>query len=144
MRPRRLAGVVARPLNFTVRCRGSAVVRWIHAVRWILLRLLPPMVAVGWPVLALYGALHPRLPDLDALHLRRGEVAIFIGSSATERSYIVVPRDLSRAAISRVDELGGALTVTEQSGVALWVPVIWGLSAYATWYFWIRRHRVGI
>ena len=117
---------------------------WIRAVRWILLYLYPPLVAVGWPALALYGALHPRLPDLDALHLRHGEVAIFIGSSATERSYIVVPRDLPHAAISRVDELGGAFTVTEHSGVALWVPIIWGLCVYGTWYFWIRPRRVGI
>jgi hypothetical protein len=119
VRPRRLAGGGARPLNFTVRCHGSVAVSWIRTVRWILLYLYPPLVAVGWPALALYGALHPRLPDLDALHLRHGDVAIFIGSSATERSYIVIPRDLPHAAISRVDELGGAFTVTQHSVVLL-------------------------
>jgi hypothetical protein len=142
--PRPLAGVIARPLNFTVRCHGTAAVSWIRTARWILLYLYPPLVAVGWPALALYGALHPRLPDLGALHLRHGEVAIFIGSSPTERSYIVVPRNLPRAAITRVDELGGAFTVTEHSGVALWVPTVWGLCVYGTWYFWIRPRRVGI
>ena len=118
--------------------------RWTRVVWWILLYIYPPLVAVGWPAWALYGALHPRPPDLEALHLRRGEAAIFIGASATERSYIVVPRDLSRAAISRVDELGGASTVTEEPMVALWVPIIWGLSVYGTWYFWIRPRREGI
>jgi hypothetical protein len=144
LRAQRADAVGPRPLKLIVRCHGSAAVSWIRAVRWILLRLYPPLVAVGWPALALYGALHPRLPDLDALHLRHGEVAIFIGSSATERSYIVVPRDLPHAAISRVDELGGAFTVTEHSGVALWVPIVWGFCVYGTWYFWIRPRRVGI
>jgi hypothetical protein len=31
VRPRRLDGAGARPLNFTVRCRGDGVVWWVGA-----------------------------------------------------------------------------------------------------------------
>jgi len=113
-------------------------------VWWIFSRVWAPFMAIGWPALAVYGVLHPRLSDLDALHLRHGEVPILIGRSATERSYVVVPRDLPRAAISRVDELGGVITVTHEPGVALWVPLIWALCVYGTWYFWIKPRREGI
>jgi hypothetical protein len=111
---------------------------------WIFSRLWAPFMAVGWPALALYGALQPRLSDLDALHLHRGEVAVLIGSAATHHSYIVVPRNLPRAAVSQVDDAVGTPTVVDYPGYALIVLVVWGFCVYATWYFWVRPPRVGI
>ena len=113
-------------------------------VWWVLSRLWAPFTAVGWPALALYGALQPRLSDLDALHLRRGEVAVLVGSGATQCSYIVAPRDLPRAAVSQVDEAAGTFTVIDHPGFAFIVLIIWVSCVYGTWYFWIRPHRVGI
>jgi hypothetical protein len=113
-------------------------------VWWIFSRLWAPFMAVGWPAFALYGALHPRLSDLDALHLRRGEVAVLIGAGTTDRSYIVVPRDLPRAAISQVNEAAGAITVIDRPGFAFIVLIVWVTCVYGMWYFWIRRPRAGI
>jgi hypothetical protein len=113
-------------------------------VWWIFSRLWAPFMAVGWPALALYGALQPRLSDLEALHLRRGEAAILVGSAVTQRSYIVVPRDLPRAAVSQVDESAGTFTVIEHPGFGFLFLGIWMACLYGTWYFWIKPHRVGI
>jgi hypothetical protein len=113
-------------------------------VWWIFSRLWAPFMAVGWPALALYGALQPRPSDIDALHLSRGETAILIGSSATHRSYIVVPKDLPSAAISQVEEAGGTFTVNEYRGLGLVVLIVWISCVYSTWYFWIKPRRVGI
>jgi len=111
---------------------------------WVFSRLWAPFMAVGWPALALYGALQPRLSDLAALTLRRGEVAVLIGSAAAHRSYIVVPRDLPHAAVSQVDDAAGTFTVIDHPGFAFFVLLVWLSCVYGTWYFWIRPRRVGI
>jgi hypothetical protein len=113
-------------------------------VWWIFSRVWAPFMAIGWPALALYGALQPRVSDLDALHLRRGEAAVLVGSAATQRNYIVVPRDLARASISQVEEAAGTFTVIDHPGFGLIFLGIWASCVYGTWYFWIRPPRVGI
>jgi hypothetical protein len=95
-------------------------------------------MALGWPALIAYGLLHPHTLDLDALRLGRGEVALLIGTSAVQRSYIVLPRALPKASVSIVNHAFGTRSVTEYPGQALAVLLLWTLFAYCTWYFWIR------
>jgi hypothetical protein len=111
-------------------------------VWWIFSRLWAPFMAVGWPALALYGALQPRVSDLDALRLGRAEAAVLIGSASMQRSYIVVPRDLPKASVSLVEDTAGKLTVTEHPGFGLIFLFVWALCVYGTWYFWIRPRRM--
>lgn len=82
-------------------------------------RLWAPLMAVGWPLLSTYGLLHPHALDLDALRLGRGEVAVLVGESSAQRSYVVLPRALATASVSAVDEASDSLVVTEQPGAAL-------------------------
>jgi hypothetical protein len=110
-------------------------------VWWVFSRLSAPLMAVGWPALALYGAVQPRTEDLQALRLSRGEAAILIGSAATHRSYIVVPRNLPKASVSLVQDSEGKFTATEHPGLGLIFLFVWVSCLYGTWYFWIRRQR---
>jgi hypothetical protein len=113
-------------------------------VWWVFSRLWVPFMAIGWPALALYGALQPHPSDLEALRLRHGETVILIGSTQTRRSYIVVPRDLPRASVSQVEEAAGTFTVTDHPGFGLIFLIVWASCIYGTWYFWIRPQRAGI
>jgi hypothetical protein len=51
---------------------------------WVFSRLWAPLMALGWPLLALYGALEPRASDLAALDLHRGEFAVLVGTGPVE------------------------------------------------------------
>jgi hypothetical protein len=101
-------------------------------------RVWAPLMAVGWPLLSTYGFFQPHALDLDALRLGRGEVAVLVGSSSAQRSYVVLPRALSTASVSVVDDASGSLVVTKQPGAALTIVAIWIGCVYCTWYFWIR------
>jgi hypothetical protein len=106
---------------------------------WLALtRILGPLLALGWPVLSAYGLLQPHALDLDALRPGGGEVALLIGSSSEQRSYIVLPKALSTASVSVVDTSSGTRSVTEYSGLALIVLLVWIASVCCTWFFWVR------
>jgi len=105
---------------------------------WTATRILAPFMALGWPALIAYGLLHPHAVDLDALQLGQGEAALLIGTSAVQRSYIVLPRALLNASVSVVNHFSGTRSVTEYPGQAVAVLLLWGLFAYCTWHFWIR------
>jgi hypothetical protein len=101
-------------------------------------RIFAPFMALGWPVLIAYGLLQPHAQDFDAMRLGGGNVALLIGSSAAQRSYIVLPRALTTASVSVVNDASGTPTVTEHPGHAIIVLLLWVAFAYCTWYFWIR------
>src|SRR4029077_249106 len=53
---------------------------------WVFSRLWAPLMAIGLPVLALYGALEPRQNDIAALELHRGEFAFLIGTGGGSKT----------------------------------------------------------
>jgi hypothetical protein len=112
----------------------------LSRLMWLALtRILGPLMALGWPLFCAYGLLQPRALDLDALRLGRGEVALPIGSSSAQRSYVVLPRAIPTASVSIVSESSsGTRTVTENPGDAVIVLLVWVASVYCTWYFWVR------
>jgi hypothetical protein len=111
----------------------------IARILWLAFtRIFAPLMAVGWPVLVAYGLLQPHALDFDAMRLRGGEVALLIGASSTQRSYVVLPRALTTAAVSVVNDASGTPTVIEYPGYAIVVLVLWVVFAYCTWYFWVR------
>ncbi len=55
---------------------------WWRSLRWLLgvfLRLFAPLMALGWPVLAVYGALSPNSLDIGAHKVAPRETAILVG-----------------------------------------------------------------
>jgi hypothetical protein len=111
----------------------------ISRLLWLALtRILAPLMALGWPLCSAYGFLQPHALDIDALRLGRGEAAFLIGSSPTQRSYVVLPRAIPTAAVSLVDDSPGVPTVAEYPGYALIPLLVWLGCAYCTWYFWVR------
>src|SRR4029077_4958415 len=121
---------------------------------WVFSRLWAPLMAIGLPVLALYGALEPRQNDIAALELHRGEFAFLIGTGGGSktctnwqpcvvtpggRSYLVVPRSLLDGSVFAVRDTEPHLTVERQSGAAVIVIAIWFLCIFGTWYYWIRK-----
>ena len=56
-----------------------------------------------------------------------------------QRSYLVLPRVFSNAAITVVEDHSTGTTAEEEKGYALLVAGVWVACIYSSWYFWIRR-----
>src|SRR5688572_20665088 len=129
---------------------------WISLGRvlWrIFSRLMPPLMAIGWPALAIYGTFAPRPPDLAALQLQPGESAVRVGVAAggrhcvgaqpcdvplPQRSYLVIPRVVSNASVFVVEDTQPERTVTELAWHGLLLFAIWILCLFGTWHYWVR------
>jgi hypothetical protein len=81
---------------------------WWKSLSWImwlaLTRIFGPLMALGWPLFYAYGLLQPHTLYLEALRLGRGEVALPIGASSAQRSYVVLPRAIATASVSVVND----------------------------------------
>jgi hypothetical protein len=106
---------------------------------WMFSRVFPPLIAVGFPALAFWGAVETHDPYRDALQLNRREFAILVGTATDRHSYVVLPRNLTRASISVVSETDDTFIVTESAGQMLGVLLLWIVTMSATWLFWFRR-----
>ena len=134
------------------------VVQWYVTLKritwWVFSRLWAPLMAFGWPILAIYGALEPRQSDLAALELRRDEFAVLIGVGGGgktcinlqpcvvtpgDRSYLVVPRSFLDGSVLAVRDTEPVVTVDRESGRAILVVIIWLICLFGTWYYWIRK-----
>jgi hypothetical protein len=101
-------------------------------------RIWAPLMALGWPLFAAYGFLQPHALDIDALRLGPGEVAVLVGSSSAQRSYVVLPRAISTASVSVVNDSSGLPAVAVYPGYALVALLVWLGCVYCTWYLWVR------
>ena len=107
---------------------------------WVFSRPWAVMMALGWPLLVAYGLMSPRAADLDALHLEPDEVALLVGiggsTDAGQRSYAVLPRALTRASVTVVND-GTPPMVEEIKGALLILLTVWAVCVYLAWrYFW--------
>jgi hypothetical protein len=116
----------------------------------MLLRLFTPFMALGWPMLAIYGALSPNASDLAALKLGRLETAILIGvagggsecdatgcvAQPSRRSYLIFPRFFVRPSGFTVEDRQDSPRVNEQPGAALLVIAAWAACVWGTWRYW--------
>jgi hypothetical protein len=132
---------------------------WWRSLLWllkILLRLFAPFMALGWPVLAIYGVLSPNASDLAALKLGRLETAILIGvagggaecdargcvAQPSRRSYLKFPRLLVRPSGITVEDGQHSPRVNEQPGAALLVIAAWAACIWGTWRYWEPPSRI--
>jgi hypothetical protein len=110
-------------------------------------------MAIGLPVLAMFGAHNPRVEDLRALNVRANEVVILVGTASggsecrdghscdivpAQRSYLVFPRLFSDAGVTVVEEHPEGHVVHQEPLAALLVLAVWGLCLFATWRFLIK------
>lgn len=132
---------------------------WWRSLLWLLgmfFRLFAPLMALGWPVLAVYGALSPNASDIGALKLAPRETAILIGVAGggsrcdasgcqvqpPQRSYLIFPRFFVRPSGFTVENGQDSPRVDEQPAAALLVVLIWIACAWGTWRYWGPPSRV--
>lgn len=120
----------------------------------ILRRVFAPLMALGWPVLAVYGALSPNVSDIGALKLAPQEAAILIGAAGGSqcdaggcqvqrwRSYLIFPRFFLQPSGFTVQDGRDGPRVDEQPGAALLVVLIWITCALGTWRYWGPPSRI--
>lgn len=131
----------------------QALSKPFRVVWWILSRHWAPLMALGWPALALYGAISPRAADVAAIHQIGGAAPVLIGiaggwgdchkaepcaASLANRSYLVFPDALTDAAVTVVEEARDGVVVRSERGVALVVLAVWLVCIYVTWRLLIR------
>jgi hypothetical protein len=131
---------------------------WWRSLLWLLgivLRVFAPLMALGWPALAIYGALSPNPSDIAALKLGRLETAILVGvagggaecdergcvAQPWHRSYIVFPRLLVRPSGFTVEDGQDSPRLDELAGGALFVIAAWAACVWGTWMYWVRPSR---
>lgn len=110
-------------------------------------------MALGWPALVVYGILVPRVEDLEALRVTSSEIALLTGITdggsicragqpclehPGQRIYIVLPRALSTAAASVVEDTPAGLRTTVYPGYGALAFLVWAGCLYATWRYWVR------
>ena len=132
---------------------------WWQSLLWLLgifFRLFAPLMALGWPVLAVYGALSPNASDIAALKLGRRETVILIGVAGggskcdasgcqvrpPQRSYLIFPRLFIRPSGFTVEDGHNSPRVEEQPGDALLVIAVWVACVWGTWRFWGPPSRI--
>ena len=132
---------------------------WWRSLLWLLcwfFRLFAPLMALGWPVLAIYGALSPNSSDIGALKVGPHETTIMIGIATggskcdatgcqvqpPQRSYLIFPRLFVRPSGFIVEDGQSGPRVEEQPGDALLVVLIWLACAWATWRYWGPPSRI--
>jgi hypothetical protein len=123
-----------------------------HIFWWLFTRVWAPLMAIGWPLFAVHGALSPHAHDLTALNIGSHQTAVLIGSAGygskcdrsgcveypAERSYIIFPKVLLHPSIFAVEETDPA-RVREEPGAALIAAAVWLACVWATWHYWVRR-----
>jgi hypothetical protein len=123
----------------------------LYIAWWVFSRIVGPVMAIGLPMLMIYGFTDGIASDVAPLKLQDHEVALLVGLAGgescrpnglceerTSRSYIVFPRVFSNAATVDVENNAGTITVTEVRGGAIVTLVLWSICVFALWYFWIR------
>ena len=122
---------------------GTPWWRSLARIVWgILSRVWAPFMAIGWPVLIVYGLCNPNPSDMALLRLKDAETALLIGVAGNgaqgQRSYVVFPRVMSDAGVVVINDTAESSMVTEQKGAALITLLIWALTLYLTWRYWVR------
>jgi hypothetical protein len=124
---------------------------WLHTLGrvlwWVTSRVYAPFIAIGLPIMILYGWVVPNQADLAALGLQKHEVAMLVGAGAggttcsgsgdcqsvpSQRSYIVIPRVFRDAAVVSVSRTAPTSTTESVSGGALIWLAMWMACTYCT------------
>ena len=109
---------------------------------WVFSRIWAPMMAVGWPILVIYGMANPRPNDLAVLDLAAGESPLLVGvasdGASGQRSYFLPRRILKADALITVHDDDGRLSPEAQPGIAFLLLGNWFGCIWASWRFLVR------
>jgi hypothetical protein len=108
-------------------------------------------MAAGGPILAVYGAVHPRDADLTALQLRSGQVPVLVGvsgadmrctnspfcDSSGQRLYLILPKALFGGELAVVNSNERGLTVDHAPFLAYVILVVWATCIFLTWRYFV-------
>jgi hypothetical protein len=118
---------------------------------WAARYVLAPFMAIGGPILAVYGAVHPRDADLAALQLRSGQVPVLVGvsgadvgctnsrlcDSSGQRLYLIFPHALLGGDLAVVNSNERGLTVDYEPFLAYVILVVWATCVFLTWRYFV-------
>jgi|SRR3984885_12355021 len=118
---------------------------------WVARYVLAPFMAIGGPILAVSGAIHPRAADLAALRLRSGQVPVLVGASGADmgctnsqfcdssgqRLYLVFPHALLGGDVAVVKTNERGLTVDHEPFMAYVILVVWVTCIFLTWRYFV-------
>ena len=100
-------------------------------------------MAVGWPILVIYGMANPRPNDLAELNLAAGEtpwlVGMASGGASDQRSYLLPRRILKSDGLVTIYDDDGRLLLETQPGTAFLLLAIWFGCIWASWRFLISH-----
>jgi hypothetical protein len=100
------------------------------------------MLAIGWPILVIYGLANPRPNDLAVLRLAANETPLLVGVASIgpsdQRSYFLPRRLLKGEGILVVADHNGRLSAEAQPVTAFLLLAIWLGCIWAFWRFLVR------
>jgi hypothetical protein len=101
------------------------------------------MMAIGWPILVIYGIANPRPNDLALLNLAANETPLLVGVASSggsdQRSYFLPRRLLKGDGILVVSDHNGRLSAEAQPVTAFVLLAIWFGCIWASWRFLVRH-----
>jgi hypothetical protein len=124
---------------------------------WLTSRVFAPVMAIAWPVFAIYGGYHVPPQEMSALNLHGREFALLIGTASggwdcrsrpncvvipSQHSYVILPQALGNAAVTLIENQGGDISRSEHPGLALLAVGIWLVCVYGAWRYCrpLRNH----
>lgn len=121
---------------------------YARVLRWMVLRLFVPFMAIALPLLVIYGFASPAASDIAAIRHQTGGVPVLVviadgvsncrneaacSGTPPHRSYIVVPAVFRDAAITVVLRYEDAPVVETMNGYAVLIVGLWTLCVALTW-----------
>jgi hypothetical protein len=121
-----------------------------RVIWWAARYVLAPFMAIGGPILAVYGAVHPREADIAALQLRSAQVPVLVGVSGSypgcrsqycdssgQRLYLVFPHALLGGEVAVVNSDGRGVTVSHEPFLAYVILMVWATCIFLTWRYYV-------
>ena len=121
---------------------------YVRILRAVILYAFVPFIAVGQPLLAIYGVAQPWQSDLAAIRAHATGLPVLVGVSGgdndcrsdapcprgpAQRSYLVFPDALGNAGITTVEHYVDVPKVTSYPGYGALIVGLWTLCAYNLW-----------
>jgi hypothetical protein len=139
--------------NQEINCMNKSWYESLGGIIWAITRFIfAPFMAIGTPILAIYGASHASAVDFNALQLRSTQIPMLIGtagdsqdcskytpcSSVGQRTYLVFPEALLKGEITAVNHKDNIITVDRQPIYGYIAIASWAACVALTWRYCIR------
>jgi hypothetical protein len=125
----------------------------LGGIIWAITRFISAsFMAIGAPLLVVYGALHANEADMHALQLRSTQVPLLVGTAGDDkdcgkytpcaligqRTYLVFPEALFRGERAAVNHKDDIVTVDRRPFRGYFIIAIWVACVALTWRYCVR------